>query len=134
MRFEGGEALQMTNNGGYVAFESADGNVLYYLKAESSGPLYARTLAGGPERRTIDAVASRAFYPVEDGIYYIGPGEKSGTYALQFYSSVNHSNRTLSSIEQTPALGLTVSPDRKTFLFSIRNPDRSDLMLIENFR
>jgi len=31
-------------------------------------------------------------------------------------------------------LGLTVSPDRKTFLFSIGNPESSGLMLIENFR
>jgi hypothetical protein len=40
----------------------------------------------------------------------------------------------LSGIEQTLALGLTVSPDRKTFLFGITNPANSDLMLIENFR
>jgi hypothetical protein len=31
-------------------------------------------------------------------------------------------------------LGLTVSPDRKTFLFSRSAVSGSDLMLIENFR
>jgi len=133
MHFEGGEAFQVTDNGGYVAFESWDGKTLYYLKAGSS-PLYARALAGGPERQIIDAVASRAFYPVEDGIYYIGPGDAAGTYALRFYDFANRRSRTLSSIEQTPNLGLTVSPDCQTFLFSIRNPESSDLMLIENFR
>jgi len=96
--------------------------------------LYARALAGGPERQIIDAVASRVFYPVEDGIYYIGPGDAAGTYALRFYDFANRRSRTLSSIEQTPNLGLTVSPDRQTFLFSISNPESSDLMLIENFR
>lgn len=73
MRFEGGEAFQVTDNGGYVAFESWDGKILCYLKASSSSlrfiqPLYARALAGGPERQIIDAVAVRAFYPVKNGI------------------------------------------------------------------
>ena len=96
--------------------------------------MYARALAGGPERQIIDAVASRAFYPVEDGIYYIGPGEKPGAFALRFHDFANNRSQTLSKIE--PRLGqyLTVSPDRKTFLFSIGNPESSDLMLIENFR
>jgi hypothetical protein len=31
-------------------------------------------------------------------------------------------------------VGLTVSPDRKTFLFTAWKPDHADLMLIENFR
>jgi hypothetical protein len=84
MRFEGGEAFQVTDNGGYVAFESFDGKVLFYLKPLSVniGPLFARALSGGPEREIIDAVAYRQFYPVEDGIYYMGLGEKPGTYVL----------------------------------------------------
>jgi Tol biopolymer transport system component/predicted Ser/Thr protein kinase len=139
MRFGGGEVFQVTNNGGYIAFESWDGEILCYLKAVASTrgfiqPLYARALAGGPERQLIDAVVGRAFYPVEDGIYYIGPGEKPGAYALRFYDFANKRSRTLSAIEQTPQSGLTVSPDRKTFLFDIGNPDSSDLMLIDNFR
>jgi hypothetical protein len=133
MRFEGGDSSQVTDNGGYVAFESWDGNALYYLKADSS-PLYVRTLAGGPERKFIDSVVARAFYPVENGIYYLGSGEKPGAFALRFYDFANEKRRTLIAIEQTPGLGLAVSPDRQTFLFSIRNPDSSDLMLIENFR
>jgi hypothetical protein len=136
MCFEGGQAFQVTDNGGYVAFESWDGRTLYYLKlsASSSSPLCARALAGGPERQIIDAVGGRAFYPVEDGIYYIGPGEKPGVYALRFYEFANKRSQTLSSIEQTLGQVLTVSPDRQTFLFDIGNPASSDLMLIENFR
>jgi hypothetical protein len=31
-------------------------------------------------------------------------------------------------------VGFTVSPDRKTFLYSVRRENGSNLMLVENFR
>jgi serine/threonine protein kinase len=133
--FQGGEALQVTDNGGRVVFASRDGETLYYMKIASTvAPLYARAVSGGAERRIIEAVLQRAFYPVEDGIYYMGPGERPGESALRFYRFASQTTETLTSIEQHVSLGLTVSPDRKTFLFSVSNPASSDLMLIENFR
>jgi Tol biopolymer transport system component len=134
MPFQGGEAAQVTDNGGYVAFESWDGKTLYYVKAVLTQPLFARPLGGGPERQIIGRVVNRAFYPVEDGIYYIGPGEKLGTYSLQFYDFATGRSRALTAIEESVYLGLAVSPDRKTVLFTTGNPGNADLMLIENFR
>ncbi len=133
VRVEGGEVSQVTNNGGYVAFESWDGNRLFYLK-DSNSPLFERRLYGGPERRIIDSVFGRAFYPVKDGIYYFGPGEKPGVPALRFEDFASQRTQKLISIEQELSLGLTVSPDRKTFLFGVSNPASSDLMLVDGFR
>jgi Tol biopolymer transport system component len=135
MPFQGGQAVQVTDKGGYVAFESWDSTTLYYVKAvPTPTPLFARPLGKGPEHQIIDRVVNRAFYPVEDGIYYIGPGEKLGTYSLQFYDFATGRSRALTAIEESVYLGLAVSPDRKTVLFSVSNPATSDLMLIENFR
>ena len=92
------------------------------------------SLAGGSERQILNTVEERAFFPVEDGIYYIGPGEKVGTHLLQCYDFASGRSRVLSAIEGSLNMGLAVSPNRKTVLFTVVKPINRDLMLIENFR
>jgi Tol biopolymer transport system component len=131
----GGESVQVTDNGGYVAFESWDGKTLYYTKdTGAGGPLFAKSLAGGPERQILDSVVSRAFVVVEDGIYHIARTDKEGAYPLQFFDFATGKSRVLTTIEGQREPGLAVSPDRKTVLFSVSKPINYDLMLIENFR
>jgi Tol biopolymer transport system component len=131
----GGESVQVTDNGGYVAFESWDGKTLYYTKdTGEGGPLFAKSLAGGPERQVLDSVVSRAFVVVEDGIYHIARTDKPGVYLLQLLDFATGKSRVLITIEGQREPGLTVSPDRKIVLFSVAKPINYDLMLIENFR
>ncbi|MEK7403663.1 MAG: protein kinase [Acidobacteriota bacterium] len=134
MPFDGGETRQVTENGGYVAFESWDGKTLYYLKAALTGALFSRSLVSGPERQVLGTVVNRAFLPVEDGIYYVAPGDRPGTSALQFYEFATGKSRLLAAIPRASSQGLTVSPDHRTVLFVVQNPGNADLMLIENFR
>jgi Tol biopolymer transport system component/predicted Ser/Thr protein kinase len=133
----GGESVQVTDKGGWGASESWDGKTLYYMK-ESAGagasPLFAKSLAGGPERQILDSVVTRAFSPVEDGIYYFGPADKNDTNPLQFFDLATGRSRVVARVEGKLDLGLTVSPDRKTLLFSVSKPLNYDLMLVENFR
>ena len=133
----GGESVQVTDNGGYAALESWDGKTLYYTKDPSfvlSAPLFAKPLAGGSEWQILDSVVSWAFFVVENGIYHIARADKDGAYPLQFFDFTTRKSRLLTRIESQPFLGLTVSPDRKTVLFSVSKPINHDLMLIENFR
>jgi eukaryotic-like serine/threonine-protein kinase len=132
----GGDSVQVTQNGGFVAFESWDGKTLYYLKNDISGgkPLFAVPLAGGMERQVLDSVVPRAFFPVEEGIYYIAQKEKDRGYPLRFFDFATGKHRVLTWIENQPRFGLTVSPDRRTVLFTILKPVGIDLMMIENFR
>jgi Tol biopolymer transport system component/predicted Ser/Thr protein kinase len=133
MPFQGGQAVQVTDSGGYVAFESWDGKTLYYLKFPSS-LLFAKPLAGGPERQVVpDTICGRGFYPVENGVYYLGRGDGQ-VCALKFYDQAIGRSRVLATVERGVGMGLTVSPDRKTVLFSLVRKAGSDLMLIENFR
>ena len=62
----GGKATQVTQNGGYVAFESRDGRSLYYMKS-MSGPLWGRPLEGGKEKQLIERVLMRGFVVEDDG-------------------------------------------------------------------
>jgi Tol biopolymer transport system component/predicted Ser/Thr protein kinase len=132
----GGESVQVTDRGGNVAFESGDGKTLYYTKSIglASVPLFARSLAGGPERQVLDSVFGRAFFPVEDGIYYIERAGKDGARPLQFFDLTTGRSRVLTRIEGQLGSGFTVSPDRRTFLFTVSKPLNFDLLLVENFR
>jgi Tol biopolymer transport system component len=131
---DGGDARQITHDGGYVAAESADGTTLYYTKTGDirGGPLYARA-AGGAETQVLERVTGRAFAVFEDGIYYLdlsGP-EK---YELRLYEFGTRRSRVLSAIDGDLGIGFSVSPDKKVFLFSRLASPGSDLMLIENIQ
>ena len=131
----GGTALQVTHNGGYVAFESADGKTLYYTLGESGTEgLYAKLLPDGEEKQVLkDGVARRGFAVFSDGIYYL---HRLGlnSYEIRFHEFAGGATRVVGKIEGSISYGVAVSPDRKTFLFSKFSDAGSDLMLIENFR
>jgi serine/threonine protein kinase/Tol biopolymer transport system component len=131
--FAGGPREQVTRNGGYTAYESVDGETLFYTKGRgNSEPLFARLLSGGAERQVLPAVYLKSFFPVAEGIYYIGP--RSGEYyPLEFFQFSSNSSRLLAKIGGYVGEGLSVSPDRKTILFSKSVSNDAHLMMIENF-
>jgi Tol biopolymer transport system component len=130
--FAGGPQEQVTRGGGYTAYESADGRTLFYAK-ELSGPLFARLLSGGAERQVLPYIYDKSFVPVAEGIYYIG--SPSGEYyPLEFFQFSSNSSRLLAKIGSHVFEGLSVSPDRKTILFSSSASLGAHLMMIENFQ
>jgi Tol biopolymer transport system component len=130
--FGGGEAQQVTRNGGYLALESTDGKTLFY---SFGGKVFAKNLADGSEAQVLDSVNLKRFRPVEDGIYYIGYSGPDGRFPLEFYDFTTRKSRLLTYMEgQTGAGGLSVSQDRKTILYTDSVHPVSDLMMIENFR
>jgi Tol biopolymer transport system component len=125
-----GVARQMTENGGSVAFESTDGRTLFYWR---NGRLFARSLDGGPERQVLDNVW--AFAVFDDGIYYIGRPGPDQQHPIQFHEFSTGAGRLLTKVDGSlPADRFSVSPDRKTILFTKWTSLGADLMLIENFR
>ena len=131
--FRGGSPEQVTTRGGFNAYESADGKSLYYTK-EDSGPLFAKRLPGGEEHQLLPYIYLRSFFPEDDGIYYIGRRTDEGYYPLEFFQFSNSVSRVLAKIEGGVFVGLSVSPDRKTILFSKTIAFGADLMMIENFQ
>lgn len=138
MAAAGGAAVQITTGGATVAMESWDGKTIYFQNAESPqrllSPVRARSVQGGGDWEVLGAVTSRGFIPVRGGLYYLGPEGGNAGLALQFYDEVAKRSRRLTRISGEPVSGLTASPDGGTFLFAVRKPGASDLMMIENFR
>jgi Tol biopolymer transport system component len=131
----GGESTQVTDSGGFMAFESWDGKTLYYTKTRNAGltPIYARALPGGAERMAFAAAVNDAFAVTGDGIYYFTQASEGG-FALQFVETATGRVRTMTTVDVVPAWRLTVSPDGRTVVFGARKPANSDLMWIEDFR
>jgi Tol biopolymer transport system component len=130
---QGGAAEQITHDGGYKAIESTDAKTLYYTKTSSDGPLYARAPGNSEEKQVLQEVVKRGFDVFEDGIYYLGY-TKLWKLEIRLYNFVSGRSRVIYPIAAWPSLGLSVSPDRKTFLFSLTGPVGNDLMMIEDFR
>jgi hypothetical protein len=129
----GGDAIQVTKNGGFVAAESADGKFLYYTKTDQASGLWRAPVSGGEETRVLESVTWRAFAPVRDGIFFFAPGP-SGRTLLQFQKFARPRPITLEMIEKPINLYMDVSPDGRWLIYSQRDQRVADLMLVENIR
>ncbi len=130
----GGEAVQVSRNGGEVGFESADGKSIYYTKAEPSTGLWKMPLSGGEESLVLPAMAGLCFSPVTDGIYFIPVAGADGKSSLQFLSFATSKVQAVAPIPRPTFFGFSVSPDGRSVLFSQADEIGIDLMLVENFR
>jgi hypothetical protein len=130
---EGGAPERITDQGGMVALESPDASTVYYTKSASEGPLFERRVDVGIEKKVLNSVVGRGFAVFDDGIYYlhrIAPLKSE----IRFYRFAGGDRGVVSPIPFEFGLGLGVSPDRKTFLFTTIVPPENDLMLVDNFR
>jgi Tol biopolymer transport system component/DNA-binding winged helix-turn-helix (wHTH) protein len=133
---EGGVAVRVTSAGGFFAQESPDGRTLYYVKGLAGGQaLFARPTAGGEERRLLDGVRFKSFFVVDEGVYYLAArsdGRPGGE--VRFHDFASDRTRVAASVGEAPYFGLSVSPDRRSILFTARRQPDDDVMLIEGFR
>ena len=134
----GGDAQQVTQQGGRGVWESWDGATLYY---DRNGGVYSRATAAGPEQELLPpalGVSSWNFFPVKNGLYYaLRPdAQRPEAWQIRYLSFATATSETLYQFEsRSLSQGLSVSPDESTIIFSGVSPSKnSDLMLIENFR
>jgi hypothetical protein len=130
----GGEAIQVTRNRGWVAFESPDGKFVYYTKEEASSALWKMAPSGGEESQVLPSVFRSAFSVVNDGIYFIPEPGADGKYSIQFLSFATGKVKTVVPIPVQSSYILNVSPDGRSLLYTQLDETGSDLMLVENFR
>ncbi len=117
----GGDAKQITGNGGRMALESPDRKTLFFTRMGTSA-LFSRSLENGSEKKVLESIGWDTYAVFDDGIYYIGPIGKTQESGIYFHAFSTIADRLIVKLEGVSDLGLSVSPDRKNFLFSYSGP------------
>src|SRR5262249_11812298 len=145
---QGGQAGQVTHNGGFVSLEAPDGKTLVYTRDQGGmDGLLAMPLTGGEGRQGFkDRIIWRGFAGFPERISYLSwhSGKDPGTAPLspdqrlenpeiRFYDFASGRSQKLLEIGGPIRFSFAVSPDRKTFLFA-KSTAANNLMMVENFR
>lgn len=131
----GGEAVQVTLNGGFIAFEAADGAALYYTKPAQTG-FWRRPLTGGDETLVLDLPASHSWQDwvlTREGIYFVQhTDDRPPTVAFYHFGSgaVSAVGQLREPIPFSPSLA--VSPDGQSVLYAQIDHRESDIFLLEH--
>ena len=141
----GGEAIQVTQNGGYAPAESPDGAYIYYVETlDKPSQLWRVPVSGGDPEKLLDDIVLANFVVLDKGIYYIdkpsGQGgvhyldSPSGETRLQYFDFTKRRSTTIARNLGQVDFPLTVSPDGRTILYTRMDASIDDLMLVKNFR
>ena len=139
---------QMTQGGGYAAFESPDGLYLYYAKKRilavgEPNELWRAPVEGGDEEVVIaDLYSSWSNWALAgDSVYFLNPQDLSeapnfSSWAIYKMNPETRETTLVAPIEGAPFAGpsFDVSHDERWILYSTVDPPESDLMLMEGFR
>jgi Tol biopolymer transport system component/DNA-binding winged helix-turn-helix (wHTH) protein len=136
MPAEGGPATQVTQNGGFEAFESFDRRFLFYSKWDPRDEIWKIPVAGGQESLFLKGVECRYWAVADKGIYFLTTeGSESFVKFIDFatlrVTKIMHLEKKLVKGLQR---GLAFAPDGRSLLCTLEERDSSDLMLVENFR
>ena len=115
-----------------MAFESFDGESLYYMKGAVKPMLCRSRLDGSGEAPIAEDIVARGFAVTPDRIYYFR-WEADGHATLRSLTLATGENAPIATITKTLHLGLSVSPDRKNALFTQIDSEGSNLVLLEEF-
>jgi len=132
---EGGQPVQVTTQGGFAAWEGADGN-LYYAKNRYENPeLWRIPMNGGAEAPVYPPVRPldwAAWTVVEQGILYVDRGTTGQpTLNVLDFSSLHVTH--LGVLEKS-TFWLGANADGKTAVFDQAGKSESHVMVLENFR
>ncbi len=130
MDTDGKHVRQITRHGGYLGFESFDGQWLYYSHADGDSPLDRVAVEGGAETEVLPRVYEFGFCVTRGGILFAGGQNSHGIEFLDFQTGKVTS---FFRPEKQMTVGMSLSPDERHLLFPQRESSGSDLMLVENF-
>ena len=134
----GGEAIQLTRNGGVEALAGPDGKLLYYIKSWDQVGMWSVPVDGGPETMVSESVRHSYWEVVQEGVYFVRwDNESPRGGEVRFYNFQSRQTTRVTSIERLlPSMNTNFSASRDGRHIAWSQSDRggSDLMLIENFR
>jgi len=138
---EGGAAVQLAAEGGYLPQESFDGSrVFYFTGWRSPKPLRSVSVTGGDEQEyseigtTPEQLSVDGWTPGPNGIYFLDGSKTPATLNL-----LNLTTRKISHVSDVSGRlpdwgsGASLSADGHTLVFATADRMEGDLMLVEGF-
>jgi len=136
MPADGGDAIQVTRDGGFAPLESPDGKFVYYLKGLLNTDVWRMSSDGIQVARVLEGLSDYLnLAVVESGLVFVPRNSSS----VQFWNSATGKISLLGKVDRpltlfAPYGGLAVSPDGRSILYTQYEQGGSELMLMENFR
>jgi Tol biopolymer transport system component len=132
----GGQAIQVTKQGGREGFESTDGRFVYYTKGFGLAGLWKISTESGEEAPVVDGVHQGFWALLDQGVYFVNPDATPNATVEYFNFATNRMTKT-AEIEKNLQLvypSVAVSPDGRSLLFAQSDSFESDIMLVEGFQ
>jgi tricorn protease-like protein len=132
---DGGEAIQVTRDGGFAPLESPDGKFLYYVKSLMSTDLWRIPVEGGQAVKILEGLSNYVNLAiVREGIYFV----PASGFSIQFLNLATSQIKPVAKFEKPldsgDSGGLAISPDSRWILYTQFDQPGGELMLVENFR
>ncbi|HYI94108.1 MAG TPA: protein kinase [Bryobacteraceae bacterium] len=133
----GGPAQQVTTGGGFAAVESPDGRYVYYAKGRTVTGLWRIPTAGGTEEPVLTRLKAGhwGYWAIcGNSLYFLDNESPKSPYALYRHDLNTLKTARLSAIKKPLVigdLGLAISSDCKTALFTQRDQSGSDIMIVD---
>jgi Tol biopolymer transport system component len=133
---EGGEALQVTTQGGAAAIESSDGRFLYFGKKDplGKGPrgIWRIPVDGGEEVQVLDRAGGYLWTLLDEGILYADIDYDR--HRLELFDLARGEVTWTANLDvPVSASILSPSPDGRFVLYSGAGRAEADIVLVENF-
>ena len=129
----GGDAIQVTRDGGYAPLESPDGKFIYYTKDLGRTSVWRLPVEGGQAAKVLENLSYlRNLVIVSKGIYFVPQQDTALGSSIEFLDfATNHTKRIASFGKFLNSLAL--SPDGRWILYAQDERGGSELRLVENF-
>ena len=136
MPSNGGEAVQVTRNGGIAAAEGRDGFLYYARAAQSPTSIWRMPVAGGPETLVAEGLSYSANFAVGDsGLYFLSRGESVNDAAVEHLAFASLTRTRLADLGgRRWWYGVALSPDQQWFMYSVVQNMNSNLMVVDDVR
>jgi Tol biopolymer transport system component len=128
MPASGAAPTQVSFNGGFAAVESPDGKYLYYSQTRNYGPVLRMPFAGGAAEAVIPDIRGLFYAVTSEGIYF------QTTHTISFWASASGRIHEVFAPPKPMSIGLAVSPDGQSLLFTQTESDGADLYMIDGLR
>jgi Tol biopolymer transport system component/DNA-binding winged helix-turn-helix (wHTH) protein len=134
---QGGEPIQLTRQGGFAAFESADSKSIYYAKTASEPDIWRMQLDSGQEDPVAPSVHVNQWtgWALSDkGIFFVR--ENTAEHPVLRFLDVARTRITdIAPLEKQPfPLWISASSDGQHLLYEQLDTEISNVMSVESFR